>query len=232
MKIVFTNMYENNSFLPIPANNFIPEWYKKTDGYMDDIRRPDPDYGTTATIKKCMPVFDAITSGYLIVSAADIYISQVFDEIDQKNVPHLQWASENLITFHDNKQAKLYPVNWGLKYPKFQNQWSIKTPPGYSCLFITPLHRDLPFTILPGIVDTDKYTNPVNFPFILNDVGWEGMIEAGTPIAQVIPFKRDSWTMEIGSKEEKNKNFDVYRKLKSGFFNVYKNNYWSKKSFK
>jgi hypothetical protein len=232
MNIIFTNMYENNAFLPIPGNNFIPEWYKKTDGYIDNKKTPDPNYGTTATIKKCMPVFDAITSGYLIVSPADVYINQVFDEIDQKNVPNLQWASESLITFHDNEQAKLYPVNWGLKYPKFQNQWSIETPPGYSCLFITPLHRDLPFTILPGIVDTDKYTNPVNFPFILNDAGWEGMIEAGTPIAQVIPFKRDSWEMKIGSKKEKNKSFDVHRRLKSGFFNVYKNTYWSKKSFK
>ena len=232
MDIVFTNMYENNAFKPVPASSIIPEWYKKTDGYIGGKQAPNENGSTTATIKKCMPVFDSMTSGYILLSSADVYVSQVFDEIDQKNVPNFQWASENLISFHDNNQAKFHPSNWGLQYPKFNNQWSIKTPPGYSCLFVTPQHRDLPFTIFPGMVDTDKYTNPVNFPFILNNPNWEGMISAGTPIAQVIPFKRDSWNIKIGSKEEKAKSYDVFRRLRSGFFNVYKDNYWSKKSFK
>lgn len=232
MNIVFTNMYENNDFKPVPADNVLPDWYKKTDTFIGGKKIPG-EYGQTlATIKKCMPVFDAMTSGYIIFSPADLYITQDFDEKENKDVPFLQWASENLISFHSLEQAKLHPSNWGLKYPKFQNQWSIETPLGYSCLFITPQHRDLPFTIFPGIVDTDKYNHPVNFPFVLNDPKFEGLIPAGTPIAQVIPFKRDSWNMKFGLKKEKDKSYNIFRRLKAGFFNVYKENYWSKKSFK
>lgn len=52
---------------------------------------------------------------------------------------------------------------------KFTNKWLIKTPPGYSCLFIKPMNRLEPrFDIIPGVVDTDTYVNVINFPFILN----------------------------------------------------------------
>ena len=42
------------------------------------------------------------------------------------------------------------------------------------------------------MVDTDKYPIPVHFPFLLKK-NFEGLIKQGTPIIQVIPFKRESW---------------------------------------
>ena len=53
------------------------------------------------------------------------------------------------------------------------------------------MHRESVFTIMDGIVDTDSYNALVNFPFFLNDWSYEGLIPAGTPMAQVIPFKRE-----------------------------------------
>ena len=39
----------------------------------------------------------------------------------------------------------------------FVSPCTIKTPPGYSCLFVPPLNNtDDRFSIIPGIVDTDK----------------------------------------------------------------------------
>jgi hypothetical protein len=99
-------------------------------------------------------------------------------------------------------------------------------------LFITPIHRDLPFTILPGIVDTDKYNAPVNFPFILNDMKFTGLIPAGTPIAQVIPFKRENWKMSFGSNKEIEKVTRIDKLLNLKFFDVYRNTFWSSKEFK
>lgn len=59
--------------------------------------------------------------------------------------------------------------NKNLPFHKIKNPWTIITPPGYSCLFVSPLNNsDDRFTILPGIVDTDKYTLEVNFPFVVN----------------------------------------------------------------
>ena len=41
---------------------------------------------------------------------------------------------------------------------KFHNYWSIRTPPGWSCLFVPPLNRPgQPFECVAGIVDTDTY---------------------------------------------------------------------------
>ena len=52
---------------------------------------------------------------------------------------------------------------------KFINKWLIKTPPGYSCLFVKPLnHFETRFEIISGVVDTDTYINTINFPFLLH----------------------------------------------------------------
>jgi hypothetical protein len=76
---------------------------------------------------------------------------------------------------------------------KWLNWWAIRCPPGYSLLFVPPLNRPDPrFTIFSGIVDADRYFEYVNFPFVWNEPNYHGIVEAGTPIAQVIPIKRSS----------------------------------------
>jgi hypothetical protein len=131
-------------------------------------------------------------------------------------------------------QAPNHPHRNGhmISYPKFINFWAIETPKGYSCLFVQPFHRDSAFTILPGVVDTDKYVQPVNFPFVLNDIKWEGLIPAGTPIAQVIPFKREDWNMEIGTISNIEKSNQVHNLLKTKFFDSYKNQFRSGTTYK
>ena len=87
------------------------------------------------------------------------------------------------------------------------------------------------FKILPGIVDTDTYTPPVNFPFVLTDENYEGLIPAGTPLAQVIPFKRESWEMSFGSQKEKDRANDDSVTSRSRFFDAYKNLFRQKKTY-
>ena len=123
-----------------------------------------------------------------------------------------------------------------MPFHKLLNPWIIKTPPGYSCLFLPPMNNsDDRFSIIPGIVDTDTFTSEINFPIIINGDKYpvlETVIKMGTPIAQVFPFKRESWKMVIeeeNSEKEQNKRlFD----LRSTIINVYKNKWWSKKSWK
>ena len=95
-----------------------------------------------------------------------------------------------------------------------------------------PFHRESVFTILPGIVDTDQYTAPVNFPFVINDPAFEGLIPKGTPIAQAIPFKRDSWTINIGDIKNLKAQANVTKKLHSKFFDKYKSMFWARKEYK
>ena len=229
MKITFTNTIGTELDLPKPASNLIPDWYKNMDSYISKEKKPLGDGTTSATIKRCMPVFDAITAGYIIESPADIWVSI------KDGTQWFEWANFDLISFHPIEQIPTYPSGNNknlMAYPKWNNPWSIKTPKGYSTLFVQPFHRESVFTIMPGIVDTDQYTPPVNFPFTVNNPTFEGLIPKGTPIAQAIPFKRESWAMEQGFQKDLKMVSELRNKLNSKFFDRYKTMFWTKKEYK
>jgi hypothetical protein len=228
-EIVFTNVTSNvipEEFSPKPARHFLPDWYKNTESYITGKKTIDRTK-SPQTIKKCIPVLDALTSGYIIATWTDIYVQQLEDDIIfMPKSPSLEFG------LHPLWQASKHPLSNGQNISKFINPWSIKTPKGHSCLFTEPLHNPNPyFTALDGIVDTDIYTYPVNFPLILKDPSFEGLIPAGTPIVQVIPFKRDNWKMKLGGeKESHNAKLDL-AKVNSKWFDGYKKLFWSKKSY-
>jgi hypothetical protein len=104
-------------------------------------------------------------------------------------------------------------------------------PKGYSALFTHPLNRhDLPFTTLSGIVDGGIKMDPNgNIPFYLKE-NFEGIIEQGTPIAQLIPFRQENW------KSIKTEGLAMEGKLhdlmaSSVFKGWYKNNFWKQKKY-
>ena len=237
MKIIFTNtLGVPEEYSPKPSSKYIPDWYKNLESYVDGNKKPDGNGGTTATIKRCMPVFDAIDTGYIIPTPCDIWVKQIpIEEDPTKTQPYYEWSSFNIIEFHPISQLPVYPNNSGhtVSYPKWINSWAIKTPPGYSVAFVQPWHRDSVFTILPGIVDTDVYSAPVNFPFVLNEpTKFEGLIPAGTPMAQVIPFKRDPWEMKIGDEAEIINQNKIKTLLRTKFFDSYKTQYRQSKEYR
>jgi hypothetical protein len=187
-----------------------------------------------------MPVFDVMNAGYILRTPADVFVSQkeMFDENGNKLgiAPYYEWPNFGLITFHPIIQAPNHPFRKDLpnyaSYPKFENPWIIQTPPGYSCLFVPPFHKESVLTILPGLVDTDTYANPVNFPFVLNDWSFTGLIPAGTEIVQVIPFKRDDFQMEMGTQEDIEAHKKISTKLRTRFFDSYKSQFRATKSYK
>jgi len=234
--IIFTNtMGVPEEFAPKPATSFVPEWYRGMESYMGGDKKPTGDGQTTGTIKRCMPVFDVITHGYIITTYVDIFVSQKEQSDSNGNLkvtPWYEWPSFGPIQFHPIEQAPTHPAKNGAPYPKLMNPWGIKTPPGYSTMFMAPVHRDNIFTILPGVVDTDTYTAAVNFPMVLTDVKFEGLVPAGTPIAQIVPFQRESWTMELGEQEDLIEQNKVTSKLRTRFFDSYKTQYRQVKEYK
>ena len=225
--IIFTNTSGFKDLeKPQPSSKLIPEWYKNTNSYLNKEKKPVGDGMVQTTIKKCMPVFDAISAGYIIVSPADVYVSI------KQGEQFFEWASLDLVSFHEIKQAPEHPLKNQHPYPKWQNYWAIKTPKGYSTIFVQPMHRDSIFTILPGIVDTDTYFAPVNFPMVINDPEFQGLIPKGTPIAQVIPFKRDSWSMKFGGEKELKEQADITKNLHTKFFDKYKSMFRKSKEYK
>lgn len=231
LNIIFKDVFGLGLDKPKPAYEDIPDWYKQHLSYLDDGKKIPAVSGTSATIKRCLPVFDAISSGYLITLPTDVYVYVKKDE-EEKRIQIFQWPSHNIIEFHPIDQAKNHPLENEFAYPKFMNPWGIKTPRGYSLLFVQPFHRESVFTILPGIVDTDTYSNPVNFPFVINDPNFEGIIKQGTPIAQVIPIKRDEWKMSIEEFNNDSIVNNISMKIKSTFFDGYRKNFWHKKAYR
>jgi hypothetical protein len=226
---------------PIPAKLNIPEWYKKLEHSLEN-----------KTIKGCIPFLDTLTSGYIFKMPQDFYVKhnvenkynlkdsfQTFGLHDQSQILHAKNINLNSgVDNHSIKQVEGSPFiekNKNLPFYKIINPWKIKTPKGYSCLFVPPLNNsDDRFSIIPGIVDTDTFPNEINFPIIINGDKYptlETKIKKGTPYVQIIPFKRDNWKMIVKSREQKEiQNSKVFYNLK--LFNMYKDKYWSKKSWK
>jgi hypothetical protein len=224
--ITFTNVLGLDFFPPQPAVKEIPEWYRETPEYQNNGKKIWVNNSTPHTIKKCIPMFDAMTAGYILYTQVDVQIDQ------QEGLPFYTWRGQEAIAFHTIDQAPLHPARNETLYPKWVNPYAITTPPGYSVLITAPMHRKSIFTIFEGVVDTDTYKAVINFPFVLNDIKWEGIIPAGTPMAQVIPFKRESWSHNIGSEKERQEQEKNAKKLETLLYNSYKKQFWFKKEYR
>ena len=215
---------------PKPSIKMLPQWYKKMSShqYKNNIFRNPTTGETNLTAKRCIPFFDALSSGYMITLQSDIY---AVDPTEYRN--RLIWEVEfDVVSTHASWQIgdMQAPDNFEKSPYKWEGSWGIETPPGYSILITHPLNRfDLPFFTLSAIVDSDSYNIPLNIPFFLKE-NFYGKIEKGTPIAQIIPFKRESWNSD--RKIAKIKYSFAINKLKSVIDRSYKNNFWHKKDYK
>jgi hypothetical protein len=214
---------------PVPAKKSLPDWYKNHPTYTTGLgREVRPSGDGIGTIKKCLAVFDSMTAGYIIKTPLDVNVVKTENGIEFQQAA----ADLNYLTFHRAKQAQNYPNAHNSDIPKFVSPWGIKTPKGYSCLFIPPCHHNNVVNILPAIIDTDQLHLPVEFPFLLSNPNFTGIIPKGTPIAQVIPFKRDSWEHKISNSKEDHKLLDKLGfQHASIFFDKYKKLWWSPKSY-
>ena len=231
-KITFTDVSNPKGVLakPRPASEYIPEWYKKAKPYLDPSGKKAPplEGGVFSTVKRCMPLWDMMTAGYIIETPYDVYVRQTPEG------PYFQWGDMQAIAFQSMEQTQNHPLFRDINYAvRMVHPWSIQTPKGWSALIMPPTHREyLPIEVSIGIVDTDTYSLPFNMFIKLTDTTFEGMIPAGTPFVQVIPFKRESWSSELGGKKQLEKfNLDK-SKFATVFFDRYKKFWWVKKQYK
>jgi hypothetical protein len=221
---------------PMPASKSIPAWYKAQPAEI--LEKTEMLSGNIAsTVKKCMPIFDAMTAGYIIYTPCDIYLDATDEAGLKYSVPaFLKQFQADLFATHAPEQYSEYPLDKSKNHKdllRVMPFWSVGTDKGYSTLFIQPLHGDSsPLTVIPGIIDTDSFISEGHFSFMVNK-NFKGVIKQGTPIVQVIPFKRDSWEMEIESPENSIPRLMKQRlKIRSTFANGYKNKMRFKKEYK
>lgn len=213
--------------IPKPSRNQIPDWYKKSSLYDNGSNDILKQSGFNNTFKRCVPFLDALLTGYTAELWCDVLV--------KKN------STGSVLEFRtDRPPIEERPLSGSLELPvpaghnvnryAWKVPYFIETPKGYSCLITQPFNRfDLPFTTLSGVVDTDQTMYAGNLPFFLK-TDFQGVIEKGTPIFQVFPFKREDWD----SEEDKQliiKGQANQRKSFAHLYGWYKKNVWTKKEY-
>lgn len=239
-KIRFYPFNEQSAdFAPEPklSSRFVPEWYRAQPSHKGD-ETLIPEIGMAAsTVKRCMPIFDGMTAGYMLSAPCDIHLDATNPEKLEWSIPTaLNSQKADLFAFHSPEQYENYPVD-PEKYHKqifrIMPGYAVGTDEGYSTLFTNPYHSDdSPLWAFGAIVDTDKFVSEGHLSFLVKK-GFKGVIKQGTPLAQLIPFKREAWESEIVDPKEARDLFQKQRfALRSTFMNGYKSKFRSKKDYK
>jgi hypothetical protein len=237
LKISFTPAFlgsEGRLSPPEPSVKHIPEWYKSLSKFdrsnneitLDPVNNLGSD-GAQVSTKMCMPFFDATAAGYMYVLEDDLHVS-----LDKDGKPSLTWGGDVMlvdtrpiidIVVPDN----CHPIHYG-----WRMNWYYETPPGYSVLITHPMNRyDLPFYVQSGIVESDIWGLPVFIAFFLKR-NFQGTIPKGTPIMQIIPFKRDDWELEVvDTEKELDRHEFLAENRRSMLYGYYKKTAWRKKIF-
>lgn len=170
---------------PTPSRHSLPDWYKKLANYTNKGREATDWPGRT--LKRCPPVLDALSTGYILGTPAEIEL-----RINEDG-RLVDWQTDFFRPVIESHQPEQLSGNPNLPKPplKFLNYWAIQTPKGWSTLFVNPLNRDNDIIdAMAGIVETDKYFEYVNFPSFLKTKGTTITLPRGYPLVQAIPFKR------------------------------------------
>lgn len=213
---------DTDHYPPVPVKEYIPQWFRDKDKYRKHGDRYDLMFATikgkqivsrVPTWKSCPALVDVFTTGYYFLTPCDITfkintddnrvpVDLIFDEKwanvhKDSELGHFK-LSQSICRPRSEEEGMPVPEGYhSLTYTWFSNYF-IQIPEGYTALFTHPMNiNDLPFKTISGFSDASNFmTGPGNLPFYIKK-GWEGTIPAGTPFAQIIPFKNESWKSEI-----------------------------------
>jgi Family of unknown function (DUF6065) len=169
---------------PTPARAVLPEWFRRLPG-IDQSELSATNNGITA--KRCLPLLDALSLGWIVPLAATVRL-EVTD--GGKSVTAGWEHDREMVSNHAAFQVAGNPFE--PRPPmKFHNHWTIRTAPGWSCLLVPAINRPSDVVhLFSGVVDTDRYRSPVHFPFVTTAPDGVHTLKRGTPLVQVVPFRR------------------------------------------
>jgi len=213
------------------TSQLVPDWYKKIPLVFKSV-----DGGEMPSVKHCLPFIEALTIGYLLLTPEEYIVTK------ENGVLRMSSASEVMGERQAN-DVGMMPAPHGYSPVSFSwdNRLSLEIPEGYSCLFTQPLNRfDVPFITLSAVMDGyyKMPTGKIAF-YLRND--FEGVIPAGTPFVQIIPFKREDYSLEyrpgllLATREgysEMNSNAQGYDEEWRNQKNTYRKNSYSKKFYR
>lgn len=241
LKLKFISTMPKNIDLfpePVPAFKEIPTWYKKVDSFYNKDSKPY-DGTQRLTVKRCVAFLDVLSSGYILKAPFDIYI----DTTEGKKEFQIPKAMESfnslglkpMISSHEMKQLEGYPIDTD-HYIEFIFRinpiWIVEGDAGVSALFMQPPHQEVsPLFAISAIIDIDTYPSDGMLSFLVKK-DFKGYLLRGTPLVQIMPFKRHEFVSEIvRSQEEYNRIKQIANKVRTMFNSGYKKLMWHKKSY-
>ena len=242
-KIQFLIAEECKDFFdpPIRASKALPEWLKI-------LQNDNGEHELTA--KRCLPLVEACSDGYIWKAPCDLefVVKEEKDGMSSLALrfprgensyafsPHstiIEGHNDDQVYLSEHKKEEREKFHGKLTFKnvyKFNNFYTIKTPRGYSCRFKSLSNNfNLPLQFFEGVVETDHYYTNINFPFRYLGSGKSHrfMLKKGTPLIQIIPFKRDKWSSSVGlldrAKAAKQENM-MSTIFKDGYRNQVKEN--------
>lgn len=231
------HLSEKSHSCPRPTVKSIPGWYKDADLFAINPVTQKPwvnpnDGGKVPTWKSCPAILDVMTSGYVLTTPCDIEIYNTNKRIMAKA---LDKKCQDFVDIRTPLPQFVHPMGYDENHFAWWIDWGVSVPDGYSILYTHPMNRfDLPFISTSGIVDNDKVHLPGTMPFFVIR-GWTGIIPAGTPYSQLIPFKRENWNSDIIIENpkkiiKKNTINSLIYRVKNG--GVYKNKVWQRRFYR
>lgn len=224
---------------PVKASKALPEWVKKLQNESEDF----------TTAKRCLPLVEASSEGYVWKSHSDIEFvvkenekKQIYLDLNFPNKNNLFPISEHVRIVDQHSPQQVYvkgdspeeteKLHGGVCFKqvyKLNNLFVIETPKGYSCRFKSLSNSfNIPLQIFEGVVETDHFYQTVNFPFryLGPPVPHKYLIKKGTPLVQIIPFKREKWTSSVGRvniKKSRKQIVALQTKIKDAYRNQVRN---------
>jgi hypothetical protein len=199
---------------PVLAKSVLPPWFRHLPG-IDESQLSATNNGLT--VKRCPPFLDAMSAGWIVPLAAAVQLE--ISDGGQSVTAGWEFDRE-MVSNHAAFQIAGSPYE---PHPpmKFHNYWTIRTSKGWSCLFLPPINRpNGVIEVLSGLVDTDRYRAPVNLPFVAIAPDGVYTLKKGTPLVQVIPFRRADLALEgsirAESKQEGEEREQIRRSTHAG----------------
>tara|TARA_R110000796_G_scaffold235069_1_gene354026 strand:+ start:1186 stop:1881 length:696 start_codon:yes stop_codon:yes gene_type:complete len=229
-EIIITTSQEEllsiEKIIPKPAYKDIPKHFKKMPS---NVERGAENFPNLRTAKHCPSFIDIYKEGIIIYAHTDMFVGSKGDgefywEVPPNNGFYLEHHSDNqFVDYYPNSKVK--------QVFKIPSPFELIVPRGYSVRQVPLIYDYNPdWHIAYGVYEADKNQEIVLQLMYTSDKE-HVLIESGTPLCYLLPFKREKYSYKVKKYSNKFKTkYSIEKaKLQNSFVGNYNKNIKGKK---
>ena len=220
-----SELLEIKKIIPKPAYKDIPKYFKNVPHTVERGPQKFPD---KTTIRHCPSFMDIFKEGIILYAHCDIYL-KVTEKPEAENDYYWEVppGSKFFLETHDDDQfLNYFPKSKVKKVFKLVSPFELIVPRGYSLRQIPLIYDYNPdWHVAYGVYKADINSEVVLQIMFTSDDD-EVLIESGTPLCYLVPYKRQKFNYKVKKYNKKfRKKFDVeFAKLHNSFVGSYRKN--------